>query len=238
MFCISPTLDCCGTPRGLDVIGSCLLSTTSLFLSNAATKWCDYVSRYVEGTIPVGEELGPLFVTRDIGLWGYSGYGDDEGKCYEYPEDFEYDDYFQFARAMSVLTSLIGGICTLSLLAAAFCVGFSNTTFVAIATGLFLTMVCELLTLLIFQSNLCTGSYEMADAGVVVQCEHAWGSQVGILAALVWSCACLSVCFIPPAQQSNYSLSDNGNSAILIHQSVESVDLDLEGPLLTTRGEI
>lgn len=226
-------MKCCGTPHGVTVLGPCLLALTSLSLSNAATKWCDYMNRVVESEVPIPGYDSILLVTRMIGLWSYEGVGAYAGTCYAYPEDFDnFDDYFNFARVMSVLTSVFGGICTLLLIVSSF-VGFSRLAFSFLAIGLFLTAVCESLTLLAFKSNFCAAPAELEQLGISVHCEHAWGSQLDISAAILWFCSCLSVCFIPPPLA--YDATEDGSrNLIIIHQTTaDSGNENLKAPLVT-----
>jgi len=209
----------------------CLLALSSLAISNASTKWCDYVNRVVEGNVPFDYYQEVMLVTRMIGLWSYEGVGAYAGTCYAYPEGFEYDDYFTFARIMSILTSIIGGICAILLFTSVF-VGFNRATFVSIAMGLFVTMVLESLTLLVFKSDFCNTPYELEKIGISVRCEHAWGSQSDIFASLLWFCTFLSVCLIrpPPA---DVIFTDTGSNVIIIHQTeIRSNDQDLTTPLV------
>lgn len=176
-----------------------LITIIAFISSNFGSKWCSFVYRVVEiDNSKLNDSFNSyFFVSRDIGLWSYEGIDDSDydddlsygnehlGKCYLYPDDFEFDDYFEFARAMSCLTAILGGGTAIVLIASTFC-PFGKCVQYLLSFALFAAAIMEGLTQAIYKSSFCGGGNYDNEDFIKVSCHASWGSSLSIATTFVW----------------------------------------------------
>lgn len=190
---------CCERALGCRAILPLLITLIAFVTSNFGSKWCSFVYRVVEiDSSKINKDLNSyFFVSRDIGLWSYEGIDDSDydddlsyghehlGKCYLYPDDLEFDDYFEFARIMSCLTAILGGGTAIVLIASTFC-PFGKCVHLILSFVLIATAIMEGLTQLIYFSSFCGGDNDDSEDFVKVSCNASWGSSLSIATTFVW----------------------------------------------------
>ena len=185
-------LSCCSVvsftprplPHGQRVLGPIILTTVAFTLSNAGSRWCDYLYRlYV-----AFDDTYPFLVQQpgqNIGIWGYES----QGNCVLYPDNIVLDPKINASRVFSVWTSVVGGAIMI-LTWFTVCQGLAKIVWASMAFFLFVNSLFEGLTLILKSSALCDPTY-----GV---CSLARGSRCSISALVFWFLAGVSVAMIPP----------------------------------------
>lgn len=201
---------CCKYSLGCRAALPLLVTIAAFIISNIANKWCSYVYRVVEfdqnsNTVFPNNSPGPKeayrFVSHNVGLWGYEGvegtnyegsttYESERlGKCYLYDEaDTSFDRYFNTARAMSILSSVLGGFTAVILAASAIC-PFPEFVHLILSMILLIIAAMEGLTQVVYISSFCGGGgdeYNSEGAKILVHCQASWGSMLSLGTMLIW----------------------------------------------------
>lgn len=219
----------------------------ALVSSNSASKWCSFVYRVIEFDNSRFNPTNPiqsyLFVSRNIGLWSYEGIDytevnddmfaleEDLGKCYLYPEELEFDDYFEFARMTSVFTAITGGATVMVLLASTFC-PFGKSVHWISSIVLVVTAIMEGLTQLIYKSTFCGGNRDYGESRIKIYCNASWGSSLSILSVFIWIFGAYSIASVVKERERNErNLAQRCIGDQEEHLVVVSTDTEASSPL-------
>lgn len=196
----------CSRPHGNLALFSPLLATLSFIIGNAATDWCDFVYRNVDG---INQNVtGWERADTEIGIWSYRSLEEDNNNCYWYPDDFHVDSYMKSARAFANLSAGFGG-CAMIILLVSACIPVSKKVWRL--SGVFLLIAClyQGLVFLFLKSDVCHQTSDGRD----VNCELSRGSRCCVAAVVFWFITSITILKYDPPK----------NPEIVVERVMETV---------------